>query len=49
MGQFQPKQPWVMGIQEGPHPFLMGDNKEIAKINKIFFLRTTGPISTKLG
>ena len=38
---------------EGPHPFPRGDNKEIAKIHsrtlKIFFLRTTGQISTKLG
>ena len=48
---------WVKGIQvclnEGPHPFPRGDNKEIAKIHwptlKIFFLRTTGPISTILG
>ena len=51
------KHPWVMGIQvysnEWPCPFPRGDNKEIAKIHwqtlKIFFLRTTGPISTKLG
>ena len=46
-----------MGIQicsnEGPRPFPRGDNKELAKIHwqtlKIYFLRTTGPISTKLG
>ena len=45
-----------MGIQvcsnDGPRPFPRGDNKKIAKIHwptwKIFFLRTTGPISTKL-
>ena len=53
------KHPRVMGIQflliinEGPRPFPRGDNKEIAKIHwwplKIFFLRTTGPISMKLG
>ena len=38
---------------EGPRHFPRGDNYEIAKIYlqtlKIFFLRTTGPISTKLG
>ena len=46
-----------MGIHvcsnEGPRPFPMGGNKEIAKIHwqtfKIFFLRTREPISTKLG
>ena len=51
------KHSWVIGIQvcsyEGPRPFPRGDNKEIAKIHrrtlKIFFIRTTGPISTKLG
>ena len=51
------KYPWVKGIQvcsnEGPRPFPRGDNKEIAKIHvrtfKIFFLKTTEPISTKLG
>ena len=45
------------GIQvcsnEGPPPSQRGDNWEIIKINwqllKIFFYRTTGPISTKLG
>ena len=50
------KIPWLMGIQvcsnDGPRPFPRGDNKKIAKIHwptwKIFFLRTTGPISTKL-
>ena len=48
--------PWVKGIQvcsiEGPHPFPRGDNYEIAKIHwqnlKIFFSRTTEPISTNL-
>ena len=39
---------------EGPQPFPKGDNYEIAKIHwrnfkKIFFSRSTGPISTKLG
>ena len=51
------KHPWVMGIQvcskEGLRPFPRGGNKEIRKIQwqilKIFFLRTTGPISTELG
>ena len=37
---------------KGPALFPRGDNKEIAQIHlqtlKIFFLRTTGPISTKL-
>ena len=50
------KHPWVMGIKvcsnEGPCPFLRGKNNEIAKIQwrtlKLFFLRTTGLISTKL-
>ena len=49
--------PWVKGIQvcsiEGPCPFPRGDNYEIAKIHwknlKIFFSKTTEPISTKLG
>ena len=40
-------------FNEWPHPFSRGDDKEIAKIHwrslKIHFLRTTGPISTKLG
>ena len=48
---------WVKGIQvcsnEGPCPFPRGDNYKIVKIHrwnlKIFFSRTTGPISTKLG
>ena len=48
---------WVKGIQdcsnEGPHPFLRGDNHEIVKNTltklNIFFSRTTEPISTKLG
>ena len=38
---------------EGPCPFPRGDNYEKVKIHwrnlKIFFSRTTGPISTKLG
>ena len=46
-----------MGIQicsnEGPCTFPRADNYQIAKIHertlKIFSLRTTGPISTKLG
>ena len=61
IGQFQPKlgtkHPYVMGIQvcsnEVPRPFPRGDNNEIAKMHwwtlKIFVLRTTGPISPKLG
>ena len=51
------KYSWVKGIQvysnEGPRPFPRGDNYEIVKIHwrnlKIFFSRTTEPISTKLG
>ena len=51
------KHPCVKGIQffsnEGPYPFPRGDNYEIVKIHwrnsKIFFSRTTGLISTKLG
>ena len=51
------KHPCVKGIQicsnEGPRPFPRGDNYEIAKIHwrnfKIFFSRTTGPISTEIG
>ena len=47
---------WVSGIQvcsnAGPYPFPRGDNFKIAKIHwqilKIFFSRTTVPISTKL-
>ena len=47
---------WLKGIQvcsnEGPSPFPRGENYEITKIHcqnlKIFFWRTTGPISTKL-
>ena len=50
------KHPWMKGIQvcsnEGPCPFPKGDNYEIVKIHwwnvKVFFSRTTGPISTKL-
>ena len=49
--------PWVVGIQdfsiEGPRPFPRRDNYKTAniylKILKIFFSRTTRPISTKLG
>ena len=49
--------PWVKGVQfssnEGPHLFPRGDNYEKVKLHwrkkKIFFSRTTGPISTKLG
>ena len=48
---------WVKGIQvcsnEGPCPFPKGNNYKKAKIHWqnfiIFFSRTTGPISTKLG
>ena len=48
---------WGKGIQvctnEGPCPFPREDNYHIAKIHwkilKIFFSRTTRPISTKLG
>ena len=51
------KHPCVKGIQvcsnDEPKPFPRGDNYEIAKIHswnlKIFFSRTNGPISTKLG
>ena len=51
------KHPWVKGIQvcsnEGPHLFPRGHNYEIVKIHwrnlKIFFSRTTGPISTQFG
>ena len=51
------KHSWVKGIQvcpnEGPRPFPRGDNYEIVKIHwqnlKIFFSRTTGSISSKLG
>ena len=51
------KQPWMKGIQvcsnEGPRAFTMGDNSEIAKLHwqnfkKLFFLRTSWPISTNL-
>ena len=49
--------PWVEGIRvcwnEGPRLFPRGDDYEIVKIHwqnlKIFFSKTTGPISTKLG
>ena len=48
---------WVKGIQvcsnEGPRPFSREDNNEIAEIHwqnlNIFFSRTDGLISTKLG
>ena len=51
------KHPWLKGISSlfkwRPRPFPRGDNYEIVKIHwrnlKIFFSRTTGPISTKLG
>ena len=51
------KHPWVKGIQvcsnEGPRPSQRGDNWEMIKLNwqllKIFFSKTTGPSSTKLG
>ena len=51
------KHPLVKGIQvcsnEGPRPFPRGDNSENVKLYgkylEIFFSRTTGPISTKLG
>ena len=51
------KYPWVKGIHvcsnEGPNPSPRGDNNEIAKIHwrnsKIFFSRTTEPISTNFG
>ena len=40
-------------FNEGPRPFPRGDNYEIAKVQeqilKIFFSRTTWPISTKQG
>ena len=53
------KHPWVIGIQvcsnKGPRPFTRGDTckYKIVKLHwqnfKIFFFRTTGPISTKSG
>ena len=51
------KHPWVKGIQvcspKGPRLLPSGDNKEEPKLHwqnlKIFFSRTTEPISTKLG
>ena len=51
------KYPWVKVIKvcsnEGPNPFPRGDNYEKVKIHwrnfKIFFSRTTEPISIKLG
>ena len=40
-------------IIKGPHPSSRGDNSKIIKIYreylKIFYFRTTGPDSTKLG
>ena len=57
LGQFQPNMPqsileWRVFSNEGPRPFPRGDNCEIVKIHwqnlKMFFSRTTGPISTKL-
>ena len=57
--KFGTKHPWVhvMGIQihknKGPCPFPRGHNNKTAKIHwqilKIFFSRTTGPISFKPG
>ena len=57
--KFSTKHPWVIGIQvcsnKGPRPFTRGDtcNYKIVKLHwqnfKIFFFRTTGPISTKSG
>jgi hypothetical protein len=49
--------PWVKGIQvcskKGDSPSQMGDNSERVKIHwqilKIFFFRTNGPNSIKLG
>ena len=41
-----------ISLNEGPRPFLRADNSEIAKIHWRtwnIFLRTTGPILTKLG
>ena len=54
--KFDTKHSWVKRIQvcsyEGARPFPSGDIYEIPKIHrrnlKIFFNRTTGPISTKL-
>ena len=51
------KYPWVKGIQvcsnEGPRSFPRGNNYEVVKIHwqnlKIFFSRTTEPISNKFG
>ena len=55
--KFGTKHPWVDGIQiftnKGPHPSSRGDNSKIIKIYgeylKIFYFRTTGPVSMKLG
>ena len=55
--KFGTKHPWVDGIHiftnKGPHPSSRGDNNKIIKIYgeyfKIFYFRSTGPISTKLG
>ena len=54
--KFDTKHPWVDGIQnftnQGPHPSSRGDNSKIIKIHgkylKIFYARTTRPVSTKL-
>mgnify|MGYP003685767591 CR=1 FL=1 len=51
------KHPWMMGIQVCSnvrlYPFPRGDHYKLTKIHwgklKVFFSRTTGPISTKLG
>ena len=51
------KRSWVKDIQvcpnEGLGPFPMGDNNQITKILgrnlRIFYSKTTGPFSTKVG
>ena len=52
LGTKHPLVKWIQSCSnEGPRPFPRGDNKEIVKIhwrNLNFFIRTTGPISTKL-
>ena len=55
--KFGTKHPLVDGIQiftnKGPHPTSRGDNMKIIKTygeySKIFYFRTTGPVSTKFG
>ena len=54
---FDTQHPWVDGIQiftnKGSHPISRGDDSKIIKMYgeylKIFFSRTTRPVSTKLG